>query len=203
MARKTKEEANETRDSILQAAVEVFYSQGVAKGSLEEIAEAAGVTRGAVYWHFKNKMDIFSALYERMHVSVMEGLICRLDKDTEDPLQDLIDFSVEFLKSIGSDGPYQKVFSLFSLKCDYSGEMAEFLQDQIQKKEYCISEMKKSFDLAKVKNLLASNIDTHFLAISFFCYISGISIESLRNPAMIDLDKNAAALVKRFFETLK
>lgn len=65
MARKTKEEALETRNRILEAAVEVFLEKGVSQAGLEVIAEKAGVTRGAVYWHFKNKADIFEALQDR------------------------------------------------------------------------------------------------------------------------------------------
>ena len=55
--RKTKEEAQQTRCNLLAAALTVFYHRGVAHTSLDEIAKAAGVTRGALYWHFKNKED--------------------------------------------------------------------------------------------------------------------------------------------------
>lgn len=56
--RRTKEDAELTKQTILKAAVDVFTERGVAKASLEEIARKADVTRGAVYWHFKNKMEI-------------------------------------------------------------------------------------------------------------------------------------------------
>ena len=55
MARRTKEEALATRHALLDAAERVFGRRGVARTSLVEIAEEAGVTRGAVYWHFKDK----------------------------------------------------------------------------------------------------------------------------------------------------
>ena len=57
--RKTKEEAQQTRSNLLNAALNVFYERGVSKASLDEIAKTAGVTRGALYWHFKNKEDLF------------------------------------------------------------------------------------------------------------------------------------------------
>ncbi|WP_272942305.1 TetR family transcriptional regulator [Kingella kingae] len=53
--RKTKEEAQKTRQHLLNAALEVFWRKGVTQASLHEIAVEAGVTRGALYWHFKNK----------------------------------------------------------------------------------------------------------------------------------------------------
>jgi AcrR family transcriptional regulator len=64
MARKTKEEAEQTRLRILTAAEAVFCRQGVAASSLHDIARRAGVTRGAVYWHFANKEALLATLLE-------------------------------------------------------------------------------------------------------------------------------------------
>lgn len=60
MARRTAQEAQRTRQRILDAALRVFCSQGVGASSFEEIAEAAGVTRGAIYWHFRDKSDLLA-----------------------------------------------------------------------------------------------------------------------------------------------
>ena len=68
MARKTREEAELTRQRILDAAVEVFYEYGVARPSLSEIAALIGMTRGAVYGHFRNKSDVLVALFEQVHL---------------------------------------------------------------------------------------------------------------------------------------
>ena len=57
--RRTKAEAEETRQAILAAAERVFFKKGVANSSLDEVAAAAGVTRGAIYWHFSSKTDLF------------------------------------------------------------------------------------------------------------------------------------------------
>ncbi len=56
--RKTKEEAAETRQALLRAALAVFSRQGYAATRLEDVAHEAGVTRGAIYWHFKSKADL-------------------------------------------------------------------------------------------------------------------------------------------------
>ena len=49
MARRTKEEALETRMQIIDAARRVFHAEGVNRSTLDKVAKAAGVTRGAVY----------------------------------------------------------------------------------------------------------------------------------------------------------
>ena len=74
MARRTKEEALETRGRILDAAEAVFHEKGVAHASLAEIAETAGVTRGAIYWHFKDKADLFHAMMLRVTLPMAASL---------------------------------------------------------------------------------------------------------------------------------
>jgi TetR/AcrR family acrAB operon transcriptional repressor len=61
MARRTKEEALETREQVLDAAELVFRERGVGHASLAEVADAAGVTRGAIYHHFASKAELFEA----------------------------------------------------------------------------------------------------------------------------------------------
>ncbi|HSH57909.1 MAG TPA: TetR family transcriptional regulator [Halomonas sp.] len=72
MARRTKAEAAATREALLDAAEEAFLEKGVARTSLEQIARHAGMTRGAVYWHFKNKADLFQAMLGRVRMPFEE-----------------------------------------------------------------------------------------------------------------------------------
>ena len=66
MARKTKEEALKTREGIIEASIELFLKRGVSRTSLSDIAKRAGVTRGAIYWHFNNKEDLLGALWTQL-----------------------------------------------------------------------------------------------------------------------------------------
>ena len=66
MARRTKADAQTTRNNLLDAAEQLFQSRGVSHTSLNDIATAAGTTRGAIYWHFKDKADLFNAMMERV-----------------------------------------------------------------------------------------------------------------------------------------
>src|SRR4051812_40843078 len=66
MARRTKEEAKETRNRILDTAEKVFVKKGVSNTSLAQLAQAAGLSRGAIYWHFRNKAALFDAMMKRV-----------------------------------------------------------------------------------------------------------------------------------------
>lgn len=89
MARVTAEEAARTRERLLDAALEVFYEQGVAKPSLTRVAERVGMTRGAIYGHFENKNDLFRALCDRYLMSD-EALAAYRQSVASDPLGGLV-----------------------------------------------------------------------------------------------------------------
>lgn len=64
--RRTKEEAAVTRSKVVKAALSVFSSKGYAAATLDDVAAAANVTRGAIYWHFKSKADLYNTLTDEL-----------------------------------------------------------------------------------------------------------------------------------------
>ena len=121
MVRKTKEEAQETRSAILDAAELVFKENGVSRTSLAEIATAAGVTRGAVYWHFKNKADLFDAMIQRVF-GMMEEKLAELQCDTDaNPVDSLGDLARHFVDRVANDPRYFRLLEISWHKCEYVG----------------------------------------------------------------------------------
>lgn len=66
MARKTKEDAQKSRDQILDAAEHVFYRKGFTLATMADIAEMSQLSRGAVYGHYKGKLEVATAMAERV-----------------------------------------------------------------------------------------------------------------------------------------
>lgn len=64
--RRTKQDAEQTREDIFRAGIKVFASKGYAAATLTDVAKEAGVTRGAIYWHFKSKADFFVETTKRL-----------------------------------------------------------------------------------------------------------------------------------------
>ncbi|BBR62729.1 hypothetical protein WP4W18E08_11540 [Escherichia coli] len=110
MARKTKQEAQETRQHILDVALRLFSQQGVSSTSLGEIAKAAGVTRGAIYWHFKDKSDLFSEIWELSESNIGELELEYQAKFPGDPLSVLREILIHVLESTGNDSNLLIVF---------------------------------------------------------------------------------------------
>src|ERR1700691_1285430 len=77
--RKPQERAAVTRDLLLSAAEQVFARVGYEKAQVEQIAEAAGFSKGALDAHFKSKEELFLALYEAKTASSLAKLLLSLD----------------------------------------------------------------------------------------------------------------------------
>ena len=202
MARKTKEEAEATRDSILEAAAKVFVEQGVANASLAEIAAEANVTRGAVYWHFKNKTDIFAALHEQLFVSFWEMIFEGLEKDHPHPLEQLAAFCVELMVDLDRNPQKKRVLTIFFVKCDYCGEMEHFLNIQNKQKSESRELFARYFERAVAKGELPADADPVALTQALVCYITGIAFEYLRSPDLFDMQAQAESLIRVFFDGL-
>ena len=98
MVRKTKEDALETRNQLLDAAEKTFLEKGFSHTSLKDVALVAGLTRGAVYWHFKNKADLLEALIERVRLPAETLGDCGAAGEDLEPLDRLRQFAVQALK---------------------------------------------------------------------------------------------------------
>lgn len=121
MVRRTKTEAQATRASILDAAESLFQQRGVSRTSLQDIAQAAGVTRGAVYWHFKDKSDLFNAMMERVHAPLLapDGP----DGRGRDPLQRLRQDLLHKLERVAGDAQVRRVFEIATQKVEYVDDL--------------------------------------------------------------------------------
>ncbi|QEA12447.1 TetR family transcriptional regulator [Comamonas flocculans] len=122
MARRTKEEADATRQALLDAAERVFYDKGVGRASLAEIAQAAGATRGAIYWHFKDKVDLFNAMMDRVTLPLEAAMA---DPPAGlDPLQRVRSVVQGLLRSLAEDEHTRRVFEIAMYRVEYVAELA-------------------------------------------------------------------------------
>ncbi len=122
--RRTKEQAEQTRTSILASAEVLFLEKGVAHTSLEHIAKHAGVTRGAVYWHFQNKAHLFHDMLSQVRLPP-EQLTSRLQEDQANGLQSLHALCVEGIASIAEDEQKRRIFTILLHRCEFTEELRE------------------------------------------------------------------------------
>jgi len=127
MARRTKEDAQATRAAVLDAAERVFLLRGVAHTSLAEIAHAAGVTRGAIYGHFKDKADLFTAMMERVTLPLEAELaqVAAADATTSDMLAELRARVQVALRQIVGDAQTLRVVEIAMLMVEHVDDLGE------------------------------------------------------------------------------
>lgn len=111
--RRTKEESELTRTAILDAAERIFCEQGYAVATIDGVSRAAGVTRGAFYWHFKDKADLLGALYARSLLP-QEQILTTAAEMCSDPLRSLLDAGVASLREFEVDEGKQRMFRIMS-----------------------------------------------------------------------------------------
>ena len=134
MARRTKEEALATRQSLLDAAERVFQQRGVARTSLADIAEAAGLTRGALYWHFKDKAALFNAVMDRVTLP-LDGERRAPDAQPPpegDPLLPLCRQLANALRQIVHDERTRRVLRIAMQKVEHTEELGPVIDRHIR-----------------------------------------------------------------------
>jgi len=135
MARRSKEDALATRNALLDAAERVFLAQGVAGTSLNDIALAAGTTRGAIYWHFKDKADLFNAMLDRVTLP-LQGALAELDgQPAADPLATLRRSLRYALHRTVHDEQTRRVFEVATHKVEYVDSLCAVRVRQLQMRD--------------------------------------------------------------------
>lgn len=112
MPRRTKEEAEKTRQEILFSALDIFYEKGYSKTTFDEIAKRINLTKGAVYWHFRNKPDIIAALIKESFNRTNEAIARKVPV-----VNALSDLRAHFncLAELVRDNPNYRKFMFFML----------------------------------------------------------------------------------------
>lgn len=123
MARRTKEDAEATRNALLDAAERVFYDKGVSRASLDDIAREAGATRGAIYWHFKDKVDLFAAMLERVTLPLEQSPAEGGAGVLVDPVLQLRAMLHDVLHAVVHDERARRVFEIAMYKVEYAQEL--------------------------------------------------------------------------------
>ncbi len=169
MARKTKAEAEQTRHRIIECARMVFNRSGVNNTSLEEVAQAANVTRGAVYWHFKNKADLFQA------VRAQTGRLLKLNSSsTGDALQRLQSGLLNALHRLESDAEARATFEVMLWKCEYVGEFTAVRNDLMKSGQDFLDEVTALYSEAHKNKILRPDVVPEIAGLETFFFFTGL-----------------------------
>ena len=195
MVRKTKEDTEQTYALLLDAAETVFTRKGVAASTLNDIAVEAGMTRGAIYWHFKDKGELVRAMCERATLP-MEAMVNEVMAVAgDDPLGSVRRLTVHALTQIAESKRQHTVFDILFHKCEKTGEMAEVFERELESRNECHSQIEGLLKQAVKRGQLPVDTDTHLAMQALHSYLIGLMHEWLLAPESYDLAKQAEPLV--------
>ncbi|NOU35576.1 MAG: TetR family transcriptional regulator [Kiritimatiellaceae bacterium] len=191
MARKTKEDAQATRESVLIAALDLFSEKGYSRTTFADIAKKIGMTRGAVYWHFDNKpallaamVDYFCGLREdrvRQHFSEIHSL------------EELREAFLEHARAVVEDKRLKKFEFFMAFQMEWSEELlteTHKILDRIRKDpfEKLIAILRSS----PISNRFRKDVDPEKLAVTLAGLWVGLCKFYLGSCPKIDLVSAAA-----------
>lgn len=200
--RKTKADAEKTRDEILDAAEQVFFERGVARSSLDDIARAASVTRGAVYWHFANKVDLFLAMQDRARLP-QEELCARFAEGAErDPLDSVKQNVLRLFHEIANDERQTRVLAILLMRCEYTDDMADAIRRRHEADCTLDTQIGALFAAARAQGRLNAAFTPDLAQAAFRALVFGLLRRWLELPEEMDLTTRGCAVVEAFVAAL-
>jgi TetR/AcrR family acrAB operon transcriptional repressor len=203
MARSTKKEALETRSRILDAAEDVFHACGVSHTSLADIAAAADLTRGAIYWHFENKSDLFNAMCERVKLPLDEMMSAQTELRATDPLGQFLGDAVQVLRHVAHDPRSRKVFDILFNKCEYVEPDDPIVVRQRESFMAGKIKIKKMLSNAIAQGQLPADLDINLAYVMVHATFSGLLHDWLFAPGNFDLSLDAERLFSATIHMLR
>jgi TetR/AcrR family acrAB operon transcriptional repressor len=197
MARRTKAETEQTRLDIIAAARRVFAGRGVSRTTLADIAKEAGVTRGAIYWHFRNKPDLFFAMMEQVSLPLVDLIDENLPaQNPGDPLRAIQASMNEILRLLKEDEIARTTFEIVNSKCEYVDEFSRL--DSRVTKTGCayVQKLTRAYEDASGKGLLRPSADPAQYALDSYLFMKGLINLWLADADGSIIRDKAAALIE-------
>lgn len=194
MVRKTKADALVTRQQLIDAAIEQFALRGFSSTTLMDIADAASVTRGAVYWHFSSKVELFNEIWLQQ-IPLSDIIQHRLiQNEKENSLAWLREKFIIALQYISQTPKQRLLMQILYHKCEFNkGMMSE--AEIRQRLFFRYDRMHKILALCIQQGSLPANTDIALTMVILQSFFSGLMKNWLLFPEQVDLYHQAAELV--------
>ncbi|HLV15909.1 MAG TPA: TetR family transcriptional regulator [Pseudomonas sp.] len=199
--RRTKEDAEKTRAAILDAAERLFLERGVAHTSLEHIARAAGVTRGAVYWHFQNKADLFNAMLNQVRLPP-EQIAEKLSSDPQLSVNSLRDMCILALQNLMQNEQKRQILTILMQRCEVTDELRPAMDRHNQFIQQVVDVFERLLAEAERHGQLHPGISARQAARAVHALLLGLINDLLRDPQCLDPQTDGAAIFDALFRGL-
>lgn len=203
MPRRTKEDALKTRERLLDAAEAVFLARGLASASLKDIADAAGVTRGAVYWHFRNKLDLFEAMADRQPLPLEDMNEAAAAGATADPLARLRELLLALIAEVATDSHRRRVYEIILHKVELT-EANEPLSSRHRRNILAFSDSaRRVFTAARDAGHLPAALDIEHAVLNLDVQMTGLMYLWPLLGDTFEFEREAVKVIDAYFDALR
>jgi TetR/AcrR family transcriptional regulator, acrAB operon repressor len=171
--RRTRQESERTRQQILDAAQHEFARYGVTRTTMQRIASAAGVTRGAVYWHFADKVALFRTMRDQVSLPLFDRTEL-LGTDDPDPLRAVQRFLQSVVDQIENYPKTRRTFEILSLKCEYVDEFRAELKRHVRSCRELLSKLTLVYARARDSGTMRSDLTPRIAALDTCVFVTGL-----------------------------
>jgi TetR/AcrR family acrAB operon transcriptional repressor len=200
--RRTKEEAEATRAKLLKTALSVFSAKGYAAATLDDIAKAAKVTRGAIYWHFKSKADLYNTLIQELSArgtTVVQQALA----EGGTLIEILRRIFVRQCALIEDDKEARAVMELALFKTGLDPELQAGRKKQIDEGNALITGIASAMQAGVTQGILRNDMDPADMARAFIAFENGAIQQWLASPKSFLLKTSAESFADILIAGLK
>jgi len=172
--RRSKEDSLKTRRNIVLAARRVFARRGVSQTSIEHVAKAAGVTRGAVYGHFKGKDALFQCMREQVRLPLVDVMNEELLHRPADPLGGVERYLLAVLEAMATDVGTRDTFHILNFKCEYVGTLADDMERQSLRMAELADKLETAYRAANRRGMLRKGLSPRLAALNTSAFLLGL-----------------------------
>jgi TetR/AcrR family acrAB operon transcriptional repressor len=196
MARRTKEESAQTRQRIIAAARGTFLQRGMTGTTLEHVAESAGVTRGAIYWHFANKKALFDAMRSEVSLPMLDRTdVAQLERARNDPLGCVEGFLNGMVDAVATCTETRQTFEIMAFKCEYVAEFEGELLDHCGKAVEIADTLTTVYGRARRLKVLRAGLMPRTAALETLTFLMGLMRLWLLDRQGTIIRRSARALI--------
>lgn len=197
MARRTKEEAEETKKAICLAALDIFCEKGYSRTTFDEIAKRINLTKGAIYWHFRNKADILTEII-RKGFTISQSLL-NVNISQVNSIYDFKEHILSEVKLIQENKIYKKFLFFVIFQMEWSeailNKVGSEIQDLIQANEEILkTALRKSQESGEI----SSSVNIEELSWLLACMHQGM----IKNIISNNYQGDASHLVSTGFDLI-
>jgi TetR/AcrR family acrAB operon transcriptional repressor len=196
MARRTKEESAQTRQRIVAAARRTFLQRGMTGTTLEHVAEASGVTRGAIYWHFATKKALFDAMRSEVSLPMLDRTdVALLEMGRNDPLRCVQKFLNGMVDAVATCAETRETFEIMAFKCEYVAEFEGELKGHRGKAVEIADRLTVVYRRAKALKMLRAGLAPRTAALETVAFLMGLMRLWLLDSDGTIIRRSAPALI--------